>query len=219
MDGGQSGGVSAASPLLSCGRHALPLFTSLLNTVCAYDPVGYGIPYNHLLFSDYREPLAEEAVQVLIVTLDHDHTTSASPTVDGTTTGTAMDDADVRMGGALLGSGQVAPPEQSWAWGTWWAPGGESGTLGGQGGAAAASIWAWGGGRGRGAHSPQLHPWQPPGPENLFVNYLSRIHREEVSQALLSLWWALPAHRTAMTALQGGGGGRRDRAAGVLNPT
>lgn len=91
-------------------RHALPLFTSLLNTVCAYDPVGYGIPYNHLLFSDYREPLAEEAVQVLIVTLDHDHTTSASPTVDGTTTGTAMDDADVRTGGALPASGWVAPP-------------------------------------------------------------------------------------------------------------
>ncbi|XP_023387383.1 protein HID1 [Pteropus vampyrus] len=100
-------------------RHALPLFTSLLNTVCAYDPVGYGIPYNHLLFSDYREPLVEEAVQVLIVTLDHDHTTSASPTVDGTTTGTAMDDAD------------------------------------------------------------------PPGPENLFVNYLSRIHREEDFQFIL----------------------------------
>lgn len=79
-------------------RHALPLFTSLLNTVCAYDPVGYGIPYNHLLFSDYREPLVEEAAQVLIVTLDHDSATSTSPTVDGTTTGTAMDDADVRMG-------------------------------------------------------------------------------------------------------------------------
>ncbi|PNJ87717.1 HID1 isoform 4 [Pongo abelii] len=75
-------------------RHALPLFTSLLNTVCAYDPVGYGIPYNHLLFSDYREPLVEEAAQVLIVTLDHDSASSASPTVDGTTTGTAMDDAD-----------------------------------------------------------------------------------------------------------------------------
>uniref|UniRef100_A0A8D1FCC4 HID1 domain containing n=1 Tax=Sus scrofa TaxID=9823 RepID=A0A8D1FCC4_PIG len=100
-------------------RHALPLFTSLLNTVCAYDPVGYGIPYNHLLFSDYREPLVEEAAQVLIVTLDHDSTTSASPTVDGTTTGTAMDDAD------------------------------------------------------------------PPGPENLFVNYLSRIHREEDFQFIL----------------------------------
>ncbi|XP_045744461.1 protein HID1 isoform X1 [Mirounga angustirostris] len=100
-------------------RHALPLFTSLLNTVCAYDPVGYGIPYNHLLFSDYREPLVEEAAQVLIVTLDHDRATSTSPTVDGTTTGTAMDDMD------------------------------------------------------------------PPGPENLFVNYLSRIHREEDFQFIL----------------------------------
>lgn len=90
-------------PLLR--RHALPLFTSLLNTVCAYDPVGYGIPYNHLLFSDYREPLVEEAAQVLIVTLDHDSATSASPTVDGTTTGTAMDDADVSMGEGGLPSG------------------------------------------------------------------------------------------------------------------
>lgn len=54
------------------GRHALPLFTSLLNVVCAYDPVGYGIPYNHLLFSDYREQLVEQAVQILIVTLEHD---------------------------------------------------------------------------------------------------------------------------------------------------
>ncbi|XP_036267996.1 protein HID1 isoform X1 [Pipistrellus kuhlii] len=101
-------------------RHALPLFTSLLNTVCAYDPVGYGIPYNHLLFSDSREPLVEEAAQVLIVTLDHDSAASAGPTVDGTTTGTAMDDVD-----------------------------------------------------------------QPPGPENLFVNYLSRIHREEDFQFIL----------------------------------
>lgn len=84
-------------------RHALPLFTSLLNTVCAYDPVGYGIPYNHLLFSDYREPLVEEAAQVLIVTLDHESATSTSPTVDGTTTGTAMDDIDVRTGGGAQG--------------------------------------------------------------------------------------------------------------------
>lgn len=64
--------------------------------MCAYDPVGYGIPYNHLLFSDYREPLVEEAAQVLIVTLDHDSATSTTCTVDGTTTGTAMDDAEVR---------------------------------------------------------------------------------------------------------------------------
>uniref|UniRef100_A0A7N5ZUY3 HID1 domain containing b n=1 Tax=Anabas testudineus TaxID=64144 RepID=A0A7N5ZUY3_ANATE len=62
-------------------RHALPLFTSLLNVVCAYDPVGYGIPYNHLLFADYREQLVEQAVQILIVTLEHDGTrgTSAGP--------------------------------------------------------------------------------------------------------------------------------------------
>lgn len=91
-------GGSLQSPRSSPCRHALPLFTSLLNTVCAYDPVGYGIPYNHLLFSDYREPLVEEAAQVLIVTLDHDSASSASPTVDGTTTGTAMDDVDVRTG-------------------------------------------------------------------------------------------------------------------------
>ena len=46
-------------------RHALPLFTSLLNIVCAYDPVGYGVPYNHLMFNDAREPLVEIALQVL----------------------------------------------------------------------------------------------------------------------------------------------------------
>ncbi|KAI9583658.1 protein HID1 [Glossina fuscipes] len=53
-------------------RHALPLFTSLLNTVCAYDPVGFGVPYNHLLFTDTTEPLVEACLQILIVTLDHD---------------------------------------------------------------------------------------------------------------------------------------------------
>ncbi|XP_052869475.1 protein HID1 isoform X1 [Anopheles cruzii] len=55
-------------------RHALPLFTSLLNTVCAYDPVGMGVPYNHLLFTDTLEPLVEVCLQILIVTLDHDIT-------------------------------------------------------------------------------------------------------------------------------------------------
>lgn len=60
-------------------RHALPLFTSLLNTVCAYDPVGMGVPYNHLLFTDTLEPLVEVCLQILIVTLDHD-ITSNSPT-------------------------------------------------------------------------------------------------------------------------------------------
>ncbi|XP_017777930.1 PREDICTED: protein HID1 [Nicrophorus vespilloides] len=56
-------------------RHALPMFTSLLNTVCAYDPVGLGVPYNHLIFNDSLEPLVEAALQILIVTLDHDTST------------------------------------------------------------------------------------------------------------------------------------------------
>lgn len=55
-------------------RHALPLFTSFLNTVCSYDPVGLGVPYNHFIFSDTMEPLVEVCLQILIVTLDHDMT-------------------------------------------------------------------------------------------------------------------------------------------------
>ncbi|XP_041942889.1 protein HID1 isoform X2 [Alosa sapidissima] len=90
-------------------RHALPLFTSLLNVVCAYDPVGYGIPYNHLLFADYREALVEQALQILITTLEHE--------------------------------GGSAPHQ---------------------------------------APSPSsLDEQESAGPDNLFVNYLSRIHREE----------------------------------------
>lgn len=100
-------------------RHALPLFTSLLNVVCAYDPVGYGIPYNHLLFWDSREPLVEVSSQLLIVTLDSDPATTSGPSMDGTTTSTAMDEGD------------------------------------------------------------------NPTPDNLFVNYLSRIHREEDFQFIL----------------------------------
>lgn len=66
-------------------RHALPLFTSLLNTVCSYDPAGiFGVPYNHLLFQDFQEPLVEVCLQLLIVTLDHDvssHTPSTPTSV------------------------------------------------------------------------------------------------------------------------------------------
>uniref|UniRef100_A0A7E4VQW4 Protein HID1 n=1 Tax=Panagrellus redivivus TaxID=6233 RepID=A0A7E4VQW4_PANRE len=53
-------------------RHILPLFTSLLNVTCSYDPVGYGLPYNYLLVSDTREPLVQVALQVLIVCLDRE---------------------------------------------------------------------------------------------------------------------------------------------------
>uniref|UniRef100_A0A8C0Y618 HID1 domain containing n=1 Tax=Cyprinus carpio carpio TaxID=630221 RepID=A0A8C0Y618_CYPCA len=95
-------------------RHALPLFTSLLNVVCAYDPIGYGIPYNHLLFSDYREQLVEQAVQILIVTLEHEGGQPYRPPSPS-----SMVDQDVST------------------------------------------------------------PHPSIGPNNLFVNYLSRIHREE----------------------------------------
>uniref|UniRef100_A0A8C4R4U4 HID1 domain containing b n=1 Tax=Eptatretus burgeri TaxID=7764 RepID=A0A8C4R4U4_EPTBU len=101
-------------------RHALPLFTSLLNVVCAYDPVGFGVPYNHLIFGDSREPLVEAAIQVLLICLDSD------------------------------------------------------------------SLAGWGGGADESSrnqnvdgHEPQLDDTEAPGPRNLFVNYLSRIHREE----------------------------------------
>uniref|UniRef100_A0A914Y1R8 Protein HID1 n=1 Tax=Panagrolaimus superbus TaxID=310955 RepID=A0A914Y1R8_9BILA len=53
-------------------RHVLPLFTSLLNVICSYDPVGYGLPYNYLLVGDSREPLVQVALQLLIVCLDRD---------------------------------------------------------------------------------------------------------------------------------------------------
>lgn len=88
-------------------RHALPLFTSLLNVVCGYDPVGYGLPFNHLLFADHREPLVEVALQLLVVTLDHD----------------------------------FRPPQNNSA----------------------------------GSSGPESEAWC----ENLFINYLSRVHREE----------------------------------------
>ncbi|ESO82024.1 hypothetical protein LOTGIDRAFT_135546 [Lottia gigantea] len=65
-------------------RHALPLFTSMLNLVCSYDPVGYGVPYNHLMFSDHREPLVEIALQVLCVTMENDSNTAQNVSVDGT---------------------------------------------------------------------------------------------------------------------------------------
>lgn len=58
------------------------MFTSLLNTVCAYDPVGLGVPYNHLLFTDSLEPLVDVALQILIVTLDHD-TSGSTPLEEG----------------------------------------------------------------------------------------------------------------------------------------
>ncbi|XP_016418620.1 protein HID1b isoform X1 [Sinocyclocheilus rhinocerous] len=104
-------------------RHALPLFTSLLNVVCAYDPVGYGIPYNHLMFSDQRGVLAELALQTLIVSLEQELVDNSN-TSTNLSTNTDTCSADYKKNTTAEGC-------------------------------------------------------QATRGENLFVNYLSRIHREE----------------------------------------
>lgn len=50
------------------------LFYSLMNTVLAYDPVGWGIPYAGSIVADEREALVDIALQVLLVVLDYGHT-------------------------------------------------------------------------------------------------------------------------------------------------
>lgn len=111
--------------------------------VCAYDPVGYGIPYNHLLFSDQREQLVEQAVQILIVSLEHEGGSAASAALR------ALDSCGSPSGGEEQEvRGSVVTRK-----------------------ALALS---------RRFSNPLLSVLQPAGPDNLFVNYLSRIHREEV---------------------------------------
>ncbi|XP_051769727.1 protein HID1b [Ctenopharyngodon idella] len=106
-------------------RHALPLFTSLLNVVCAYDPVGYGIPYNHLMFSDQRGALAELALQTLIVSLEQE-------IVDATNTNTSLNPST---------NTDTSSADYN--------------------------------------KNTTTEGFQATRGENLFVNYLSRIHREE----------------------------------------
>lgn len=66
--------------------------------VAAYDPVGYGVPYNHLMFADHREGLVEIALQVLCVTLENEAGSNQNVSVDGTSGGTAMEQSsDVRL--------------------------------------------------------------------------------------------------------------------------
>lgn len=52
-------------------RHALPLFTSLLNIVLVYKPSRPMLPINNLLFEDNREELVELSIQILIAVLDY----------------------------------------------------------------------------------------------------------------------------------------------------
>lgn len=50
--------------------YSLGLFYSLLNVGCAYDPIGWGIPYNHLMFADNQEELTDVSLQTLALLLN-----------------------------------------------------------------------------------------------------------------------------------------------------
>ncbi|RIA98985.1 high-temperature-induced dauer-formation protein [Glomus cerebriforme] len=49
----------------------LALLCSLLNTAVKYNPAGWGVPYNHVVFADSRELLVTMCLQVLLVLLDY----------------------------------------------------------------------------------------------------------------------------------------------------
>ncbi|CAG8637960.1 14560_t:CDS:10, partial [Dentiscutata heterogama] len=63
----------------------LALLCSLLNTTVKYNPAGWGVPYNHMVFADPREMLVTLCLQVLLVLLDY---RSPSNRVDTASTGT-----------------------------------------------------------------------------------------------------------------------------------
>ncbi|GAM18610.1 hypothetical protein SAMD00019534_017850 [Acytostelium subglobosum LB1] len=53
------------------------LLYTLLNTFCNYDPIGWGVPYNHMLFSDHQEAVAKSAIEILNILLSYDHINQA----------------------------------------------------------------------------------------------------------------------------------------------
>lgn len=58
-------------------KTVLALLCSLLNTACKYNPLGWGVPYNHVVFTDTREQLVIMCLRVLLVILDY-HSPSAA---------------------------------------------------------------------------------------------------------------------------------------------
>jgi hypothetical protein len=52
-------------------RYSLLLFNSLWNVIVTYDPVGWGVPYNHVLFSDPLEDQMSKAAQLLSILLEY----------------------------------------------------------------------------------------------------------------------------------------------------
>jgi hypothetical protein len=53
------------------GYFSKALLCSLVNVVATYDPVGWGVPYNHIMFRDDHEVVASVALQVLNVLLQY----------------------------------------------------------------------------------------------------------------------------------------------------
>ncbi|KAL1922360.1 uncharacterized protein VTP21DRAFT_9899 [Calcarisporiella thermophila] len=49
----------------------LSLLCSLLNTAVKYNPLGWGIPYNHVMFADQREHFVILCLQTLVALLDY----------------------------------------------------------------------------------------------------------------------------------------------------
>ncbi|ORX63181.1 hypothetical protein DM01DRAFT_1331256 [Hesseltinella vesiculosa] len=56
----------------------LVLLCSLINTSCKYDPLGWGVPYNHLMVANPREPLVAMCLRTLLILLDY----RSPPTVE-----------------------------------------------------------------------------------------------------------------------------------------
>lgn len=61
----------------NCNRNALPIFTSLLNTIFIYQPSKL-LLFQNLIFSEAREKLVGLSLQLLLVTLDYDNNNSDS---------------------------------------------------------------------------------------------------------------------------------------------
>lgn len=63
--------------------HATPftpvLFASLLNVAMRYDPIGWGVPYNHILTHNITEQLMNVALELLSITLEYKSTSTLQP--------------------------------------------------------------------------------------------------------------------------------------------
>jgi len=66
----------------SGGPMSRALFYSLLNTAISYDPVGWGVPYNHIIFSDPYEVVANLSLQILLILLDYSPITKSERTLN-----------------------------------------------------------------------------------------------------------------------------------------